>query len=332
MPKKVLVLGGGTGTYTTLIGLKKFDLDLSVVVTMMDSGGSNRIIRDEFGLLPTSDIRQAILALSGSKSSEVLRKLFTYRYDHGTGITGMTFGNLFMAALTEIEGSQKAAIATTCKILEVEGQILPVTFDNTNLIARYQNGRQVLGEHYIDEPDPQVGKSRIAELSVFPSAKASKEALEAISMADLIVFAPGDLYTSLICNLVIDGISDAIAKSKAKKVFVVNLMTKFGQTESFTASDHLFEVQKYLKGGIIDFVLINSNTNISKTIIKKYSEENAHIVADDFDHSNPVPKPVILRTDLLSSDVYTKPKSDKLARSLIRHDPDKLAKAIVSLL
>ncbi|EKD62031.1 MAG: protein of unknown function UPF0052 and CofD [uncultured bacterium] len=133
--KRIVVIGGGTGTFVVLSGLKKYPVDLSVIVSMMDSGGSNRVIRDEFGLLPTSDIRQCIVALASGKSDKILRKLFSYRYVSGTGISGMTFGNLFMAALADIYGSQEKAIYKTCQLLDVKGKVLPVTFDTTNLVA-----------------------------------------------------------------------------------------------------------------------------------------------------------------------------------------------------
>src|SRR3989344_5238309 len=205
--KKIVVIGGGTRTYTVLSGLKKYpELDLSVIVSMMDSGGSNRVIRDEFGLLPTSDIRQCMVALSSEKPSEIVRELFTYRYNQGTGISGMTFGNLFMAALTDIYGSQEEAIEKTCEILDVQGEILPVTYDNVQLVARYESGRQVLGEHYIDEPDPELGKYKIIELELIPQAKVNPKAIKALMQADLIILGPGDLYTSVICNLIVKGI------------------------------------------------------------------------------------------------------------------------------
>ena len=323
--KKVVVIGGGTGTYTILKGLKKYPLHLSVIVSMTDSGGSNRVIRDEFGLLPTSDIRQCIVALASSKANGVLRELFTYRYNQGTGITGMSFGNLFMAALTDIYGSQEEAIKKTCEILDVEGDIIPVTFENTNLVARYENGQQVLGEHYIDEPDPRLGDLKIVELEVFPKVEANKKALQSIKEADLIIFGPGDLYTSIICNLVVDGIAKAIKKSKAKKVYVVNLMTKFGQTSEFTATDHLNELEKYLGRNVIDYSLINKTTKYSKKILSRYSQENAKPVIDDL-------KSRVIRANFISTDIPQKHNADKLIRSLIRHDSEKLAAEINKLL
>ncbi len=331
-PKKVVVIGGGTGTYTALIGLRKYPLDISVIVSMTDSGGSNRVIRDEFGLLPTSDLRQAMVALAGKDEEDLLRKLFIYRYNQGTGIAGMTFGNLFMAALTDIMGSQEEAIKETCRLLRVQGNVIPVTYDDTQLVARYDNGKQVMGEHHIDEPDLTTRQHRIVGLEVFPEAKANPEALEAIKTADMIVMGPGDLYTSLLCNLVVDGLAKAVTKSKAQKVFVVNLMTKFGQTSGFKASDYLFELYKYLAGGVVQAVLVSQPFKMKRDILKRYEEEKAEIVADDLDFSNQSPKPKILRADLVSDKIYEKQKGDVLIRSLIRHDPDKLAKALVSLL
>src|SRR3989344_4662449 len=270
--KKVVVIGGGTGTYTVLNGLKKYpELDLSVIVSMMDSGGSNRVIRDEFGLLPTSDIRQCMVALSSEKPSEIVRELFIYRYNQGTGISGMTFGNLFMAALTDIYNSQEIAIDKNCEFLDVQGQIIPVTFDDSQLIARYSNGKQVLGEHMIDEPtDENMADLRIVELETIPEAKANDKALKAIEEADLIVLGPGDLYTSVICNLVVGGISEAIKASNAKVLYVMNLMTRFGQTHGFTASDHIKEIEKYIGGRKVDICLVHKDGGFPKSVLKKY--------------------------------------------------------------
>ena len=327
--KKIVVIGGGTGTYTVLTGLKKYPVDLTVIVSMMDSGGSNRVIRDEFGLLPTSDIRQCIVALASEDSSRLLRKLFAYRYSQGTGISGMTFGNLFMAALTDVCGSQDAALRKTCDMLDVEGRIIPVTQENTNLVARYDNGKQVLGEHFIDEPHGDLCQHRIVELSVFPPARANKSALKVIKEADLVVLGPGDLYTSLICNLVIDGIDKALRETKAKLVYVMNLMTKFGQTNNFTARDHLTELERYIGANTIDICLVNSSDKFAKGILGRYKEEKAHPVKDDLDRELKVK---VIRKSLISSKVYTKDKGDGLTRSLVRHDSAKLAKAIMLLI
>jgi len=327
--KKIVVIGGGTGAHTVLSGLKKYPVDLAVIVSMTDSGGSNRVIRDEFGLLPTSDIRQVMVALSSDDSDELLRKLFTYRYNSGTGISGMTYGNLFMAALTDIYGNQEKAIEKTCEILRVQGEVIPVTYDDAHLVARYDNGEQVLGEHFIDEPKEGLGNRRIVELEVFPKAKANKKALKVIQETDLIVLGPGDLHTSIICNLVVEGVALAIRRSKAKCVYVMNLMTKFGQTNNFKASDHLLELEKYLGKGAIDFCLINKVDSFPRGILSKYKEEKAYPVKDDIGGGNGLK---VVRRSFISKHVFEKQKSDKLQRSLIRHDPAKLARAIMTFL
>jgi uncharacterized cofD-like protein len=298
---------------------------------MMDSGGSNRVIRDEFGFLPTSDIRQCIVALSTEKPKELLRELFTYRYDLGTGIAGMTFGNLFMAALTDIYGSQKIAIEKTCKFLDVDGDIIPVTFSDSHLVARYSNGQQVLGEHLIDEPvQDDIGKHKIIELDTIPKAKANKAALDAINAADLIILGPGDLFTSVICNLVVEGISTAIKESGAKVIYVMNLMSKFGETHNFKSSDYIKELEKYLGNGRIDVCLINKKIEFPKGILARYRQEKAFPVIDNLGSlSN---KLKVVRRSIISNRVYEKVKSDKVRRSLIRHDPEKLARAIFSLI
>jgi uncharacterized cofD-like protein len=328
--KKVIVVGGGTGTYTVLLGLKKYPLELSAIISMMDSGGSNRVLRDEFGLLPTSDLRKCMVALASPKSHEILRKLFTYRFSQGTGIAGMTFGNLFMAALTEIYGSQEESIIKTSEILDVKGQIIPVTYDDTHLIARYDNGEQVLGEHFIDEPKKENGKHKIIEFELIPKARANKKALQAIKEADLIVFGPGDLYTSIICNLLVEGIAEAIKKSKAKKVYVLNLMTKFGQTNNYTAKDHLADLEKYLGEETIDAIVVNKTQKFPPSIIRRYKEEKAFLVKDGLEKRKGLK---IIKRDLVCCNkVYFKNPSDKLKRSLIRHDSDKLAKTLIKLL
>jgi uncharacterized cofD-like protein len=327
--KKIVVIGGGTGTFTILSGLKKYrNLDLSVIVSMMDDGGSNRVIRDEFGLLPTSDLRQCMVALASKDSDETLRKLFTYRYSSGVGISGMTFGNLFMAALADIyKGDQKKAIEETCEILGVSGRVVPVTFDKVHLVATYENGKQILGEHDIDEPDAKQGKYKITNLEVIPKAGVNEDVIKVIREADLIILGPGDFYTSALPNVVIDGVADAIKKAKGKLLFVMNLMTKFGQTVGFTTSDFLNEIEKYV-GRRPDFVLINTGKEFPAGVLKKYKSEKAEPVRDDLKDG----RMKIIRRQLISNRVYQKPESDKMTRSLIRHDSAKLAKAVVDLL
>ncbi|MDP3991139.1 MAG: YvcK family protein [Candidatus Nealsonbacteria bacterium] len=322
--KKIVCLGGGTGTSTVLSGLKKYPLDLTAIVAMTDSGGSNRIVRDEFGLLPTSDLRQCFVALADD-SEQSLRKLFLYRFSEGKGLKGMTFGNLFMIALTDIFGSQIEAIKKTGQILKIKGKVLPVTLTNSNLVAIYENGRKVFGEHFIDEPKHD-GKIKIKKIYLQPKAKAYPEAIKSILKADIVVMGPGDLYTSLMPNLLVQGVASALKETKAKIVCVLNLMTRYGQTYGFSARDHLRVLEEYLGENCLDFVLVNS-ASVPKAVLNKYKKKHEFPVADDLkkDYFKTI------RGDFLNKKAAGKVAEDVLERSLIRHDQNKLAKIILSL-
>lgn len=326
MSKKIVVIGGGTGSFTVLSGLKKYKADISAVVSMADNGGSNRVIRDELGLLPTSDIRQCLVALADSEKERSLRELFVYRFSKGKGLKGMTFGNLFLAALADIFGSQTEAIKETSRILKIKGNILPVTLDDSNLVAIYENGKRVVGEHLIDEPRHN-GKLRIKRIYLKPGARAYLGAKKAILEADLVVIGPGDLYTSIIAGLLVEEIAGVLKKTKAKKVYVMNLMTKYGQTFGFTARDHIKALEKHLGRGCLDFVLVNSAT-VAKNALMKYKKENEFLVVDDLGDNNYFKT---IRADLLSKKEVKRVPGDVLKRSLVRHDSAKLAKFILRL-
>lgn len=326
---KIVAIGGGTGTFTLLTGLKQYEeLDIAAIVTMADDGGSNKVLRDEFGLLPTSGIRQAIIALSSD--SPILRKLFEYRYYQGVGISGMTFGNLFIAALSDILGSQKASIEESCKLLGVKGHILPVSYDNTSLVATYQDGTEVLGEHYIDISNPKVAKQRIINLRTIPKIKLDDDARLAIQKADMIILGPGDLYTNTIANLVVSGMSEAIESSMAKVVFVMNLMSRAGETYAYKSSDFLDDLSKYISPDRIDYIIQNIETSHSPAVLKKYQDEGSAPVTDDLGES--WHKAKVVRARLRSSHRPTLAKADALPRSMVRHEPTLLAKEIMKLL
>ncbi len=320
-------MGGGTGTSVVLSGLKKYPVELSAIVSMADSGGSNCVIRDEFGLLPTSDIRQCFVALAEDANGveQSLRKLFVYRFPRGKGFKGMTFGNLFMAALTDIFGSQIEAIKKTGQILRIKGRVLPATLTDSNLVAIYENGKKVIGENLIDEPRHN-GKLKIKKIYLKPKARAYPEAIGAILKADMVIIGPGDLYTSLMVNLTIPGIVRALRKTKAKIVYILNLMTKFGQTYGFDAKDHIKVLEKYLGRDYLDFVLVNSK-QLSKAALKKYAKANEFPVVNNLADSYFK----VIRAAFLSGKETKKVRGDVLKRSLIRHDSDKLAKALISL-
>lgn len=324
--KHIVCIGGGTGTFVALKGLKHYTHNLSAIVAMSDSGGSNKRIRDEFGLLPTSDIRQCLVALSDENGGAgLLRKLFMYRFEKGTGLAGMTFGNLFMAALSDILGSQKEAIRQTGNVLRIHGNVIPVSLTNTNLFAEYENGQVVTEEHLIDEPEHD-GTMQITRVYLKPKAKANDEALATIAAADLIVLGPGDLYTSVIPNILVSGVGDAIAKSRAKKVYVLNLMTKYGQTYNFKASDHVAAVNDRI-GTTLDYVIVNT-APLPEAAVVHYSKSHETPVEDDLSGAASYK---VIRSNVISRVLTTKDKSDALVRSLIRHDSGKLAKILVSL-
>lgn len=327
--KQLVALGGGTGTFTLLTGLKKYDdLDITAIVTMADDGGSNKVLRDEFGLLPTSGIRQAIIALS--KDTTLLRRLFEYRYYQGTGISGMTFGNLFIAAVSDILGSQKQAIDETCKLLGVRGQILPVSYEKTSLVATYQDGTEVLGEHYIDISNPRVAKQRIVNLRTIPRIMIDADARHALERADVIVIGPGDLYTNTVANLVVSGVAKAIESSMAKVVFVMNLMNRMGETYAYKASDFLADLSLYLSPDRLDYIVINNETSPSPAVLKKYASEGSTPVEDDLGAT--WRRASVVRARLRGSHRPQEVKGDTLTRSMVRHDPDLLAKELVKLL
>jgi uncharacterized cofD-like protein len=324
--KNVVVLGGGTGTYTVLSALRdRKDLLLTALITMLDDGGSNKVLRDEFGLLPTSGVRLAMVALSTKPS--LLRELFLYRFHQGTGISGMTFGNLFLAALSDIVGSQEEAIEQTCELLSVKGNILPISYEDVRLVAQYENGLEVIGEHAIDDPEHD-GALRITKLFTRPTATISDKAREAILTADAIIMGPGDLYTNTIANLVIEGVPEAIQKSAAHVIFVENLMTEDGETHSYTALDHLKDVATYLPMERINTILINNDTSFPTEILEKYRTEHSVPVVDDLTE-NVLPQGVtIIRTPLLLAKEIEQQKGDSMRRSMIRHDPKKLGKIL----
>lgn len=320
LKKKILVLGGGTGTFAVLSGLKKYPVDLTAVVTMMDSGGSSGRLRDEFGQLPAGDVRQALVALS--EDTSIMRQLFNYRYDKGEGLEGHSFGNLFLTTLAEVLGGMDKALEEASRVLKIKGKVLPVTLSNANLVAEYENGLVVEGEGNIDEPKHD-GTLKIKKLYLKPEVEPYAKTLKAISEADLIVIGPGDLYTSLIPNLVVSEVAATICSSKAKKAYILNLMTKYGQTNGFTVSKFVSEMEKYL-GNCLSYIFIN-NKSLPQEIIDRYRSEKDSPVVDDLKNDGYQ----IIRNDFLASDPIEKASGDKLKRSLIRHDSDKIAKILM---
>lgn len=328
--KKVVTIGGGTGTYVVLSALKNnLDISLTAIVSSADDGGSNKKFRDEFGLLPPSDFAQCLVALADEdKSDHLLRRLFSYRFSKGNGMEGQRLSNILIAALTDIEGSQLKAMEKIGDVFHIKGDILPITTKDIRLMAEYENGDIAFSEHLIDEPDDDHdSKQRIKRLFLNKSAPIYQKAKESIIDADLIVMGPGDLYTSTIANLVVDDVKDTLTKTNAKILYIMNLMTKYGQTYGFTAMDHLNELRSYA-GRFPDYVLIN-NKELPQSSLEKYRKQFDEPVIDDIANSYPGD---VIRTDLVNVEEVKVNSSDKLKRSLIRHSSEKIAIQILSLL
>jgi uncharacterized cofD-like protein len=330
MRKNVVIIGGGTGTHTVLRGLKRYQkqVHLSAVVTMADSGGSTGRLRDEFGYLPVGDVRMALAALASDidHHEELLRELFLYRFDKGNGLSGHNFGNLLLVALTDILGSEEEAIRAAAKVLRVQGKVIPVTTEKVDLVARYSDGVIVTGEHDIDEPDSQRLAHKITEISVTPQATIGERAEDALLQADLIVLGPGDLYTSVLANIVVDGVPEAIRNSDAKIVYVSNLMTKSGQTTDMGVAEHVAELKKYIGRGP-DVVLVNT-TQYPDELKQKYAKDNEYPVNFNIETNGCR----VIPADLLATEAVQTTSGDVLKRSLIRHDSRKLARKLIELL
>src|SRR5579859_1676023 len=242
---KVVALGGGTGMYTVLRGLREYTSNITAVVSMSDNGGSSGRLRDEFGSLPPGDVRRCLVALAGDDEAMLLRQLFEYRFDRGLGLNGHSFGNLLLTALSGILGSMDRAVDEAGRLLGICGRVLPVTLTNTTLCATLANGFEICGETDID-----IRKSHhsvpIAEVRLKPNATVNPPVLDAIAQADLIVMGPGDLYTSTIPNLLVGGVAEAIRQARGRRVYVCNVMTKRGETDNFSASEFIREIKRYL--------------------------------------------------------------------------------------
>ncbi|OIN93002.1 hypothetical protein AUJ38_03970 [bacterium CG1_02_42_9] len=319
--KKVVVIGGGMGSFVILSGLRDYPLDLSVIVTVTDDGGSTGRLRDEFGFLPVGDMRQCIVALSEDEAW--LKQLMLYRFGKGRGLRGHNLGNLILTALEDLTGSESKALEVVDEIFALRGKILPISLSSVKLGAEYKSGKMIISEHKIELN--KLLNDRILRLFTIPKAKINPAAQRVILGADLIILGPGDLFNSTIANIIIQGTTAAIQRSKAKILYIVNLMTLKSQTHNFKASDHVAAIENYLDVRV-DYILIN-HEKIPDEIIKQYKKLDEYPVEDDLGIDRRV-----LRGNFLAKKVYRKSVSDSLKRSLLRHDSKKLAKAIMNFL
>lgn len=312
--KNIVTIGGGTGTFTVLTALKKYPAHLTAIVSMADDGGSTGMLRDQYGVLPPGDVRRALVALS--ESSETMRSLFNYRFKGG-GLQGHSFGNLFLTALEKVTGSFASALEEASHILNINGEVAPVTLDDVRLCARLANGTIIRGETNIDIPRVPH-RSPVKDVWLEPEPRMNPSLKRILKNADLIVIGPGDLYTSIIPNFLVPGVKEEIKRSKAKKVFICNLMTKEGETDGFSAEDFLNVLEKYLGENILDFAIFN-NKKPPERLLRKYRREGAEfIVPPSPRKSGHEPKYIL--GDFIDTDMF------------VRHGPlRKLGKLLVSL-
>ena len=327
--KTVVIIGGGTATFTLLQGLRQFPTNNIVIVSTADDGGSTGTLRKDLGIMPYGDIRQCLIGLSYTVPA--LQNLFLYRFDRGS-LKGHNVGNILLAALQKITGTPEGAIAEAARLLNVRGEVLFVSKQPTTLSARLSDGTMLRSEHDIDEP---VAKKRAPiEKLMLTKAEANPRTLDAIGRADAIVLGPGDLYTSTFPNLLLPGIAGAIRNSHAKKVFITNLMTKLGQTDGFRASDFVRETNAYLGAAsgqtVIDTVIVNTKKP-RPGILARYQKEHAKFVEPDVEHIKKLGMEVIAKP-VISNHIHKKAKGDVLQRSLIRHDAEKTAEIIWNLI
>lgn len=311
---KVVVIGGGTGLNSILRGLKSYTNNITAIVSVSDEGGSSRKLRYEYGVLPPGDIRNCIVALSDS--GPLMAKLLEYRFREGTSLTGHSFGNLLITALTKITGSFEKAVLETGRIFAIRGKVLPVTLDDTRLCAELENGRVIEKEPNVEEHKLKY-KSEIKRLFLKPNAKAYSKSIDAIKKADIVVLGPGSLYTSILSNLLVKGISEAIRKTKAKKIYVCNVMTQPGETDDYDAKKHVEKIVRYLGKNVLDNVVVNTSKAPEK-LYQRYQAQGAKRVKyhpGDLDR---------FKVKAIEANLITK-------ENLLRHDPDKLARAVLGI-
>jgi len=325
---RCVVIGGGTGSFSVLSGIKNRVSDITALVSMADDGGSTGLLRDELGVLPPGDVRQCLVALSDAPDE--VRDLFNFRFEEGS-LAGHSFGNLFLSAVEKMTSDFGEAVRMAGDVLHIQGTVVPITLNNVRLGARWHDGTVVRGQdrmnltHFISE------KGR-PDLFLEPTANINPLAATAIRKADVIVIAPGDIYTSLGPLLIVDGVAEAFATTKAKVVYVCNLMAKPGHTSSFTVADHAAEIERFAGGQpIIDHVLYNT-ADPDPILFERYAREGEVPVPVDSDELAAAHYTVD-GVPLIAQKAVAPHEADMLAarRTFIRHDPSRLGAALAKL-
>ena len=313
MKCNITTIGGGTGTFNVLSGLgRNRQLNLAAIVSVADSGGSTGELRDEFGILPPGDIRRAIVALA--EDTEVVRRLFEYRFKEGHSIGGHTIGNLLLTALSDIMGDFERGIEELSEMFNVHGKVIPVTLENVSLGVTLENGDCILGESQIDVPRHEVS-SPIRNAFLLGEGPLNPRAREAIENSDFVIIGPGDLYTSIVPNLLCKGMVEALRASQAKIIYVCNVMTKHGETDGFLVEDFVRVLEQYLGEGRIDYLLVNSG-ELRPDLVQKYqSEDKAPVQMRD-------------RAALQAKGIKVIERDFTSETDYIRHDPRKLARTV----
>ena len=309
---KVVVIGGGTGLSTLLRGLKGLSANITAIVTVADDGGSSGRLRREIGVLPPGDIRNCLAALADEE--KLLTELFQYRFQAGDGLVGHSFGNLFLTAMSEITGDLERAIVASSKVLAIRGQVLPATLTDMRLWAELADGRRIEGESNITE-----AKGKIIKIGCTPAQPpALPRALQAIDEADYIIVGPGSLYTSIIPNLLVPDIKDAIARSQVPRIYVCNIMTQPGETDGYTVSDHIRTIDQVCGCPLFDAVLVQKTSPSAQSLIH-YAQEGSHPVFFD--------REAVIRLGRRA--VVANVMDEDASTQLVRHNHSRLARILL---
>lgn len=319
---RVCTVGGGTGTSVVVASLKSVeDIDLKALVSVSDNGGSTGRLRDEFGFLPVGDLRQALAAMATNHKNDWIRKLLLYRFEKGSGLEGHNLGNLILTVLQDMTGSTEGALEVASSIFRLHGTVLPITTDDTQIETEYEDGSKLLGEKYLDEN--KSGK-RIKGIKLIPGANIYEKSKEAILKADYIIIGPGDLYGSILANLVVQGTREAFKKTKAKVIYIMSLMTKYTQTNGLSAREHLEVIENEI-GRKVDIILMNKE-KIPKDILEMYARDKDFPVIDDLNGDSR-----IIRANIIKPVKVVQLKTDTVSRSYLRHDSDKLKEVFLKI-
>ncbi|KPK96763.1 MAG: hypothetical protein AMJ95_12420 [Omnitrophica WOR_2 bacterium SM23_72] len=310
---RIVTIGGGTGLSVILMGLKEYTSNITAIVTVADSGGSSGRLRQEFDILPPGDIRNCLVALADAPT--LMRDLFQFRFETSSDLSGHSFGNLFITVMTRLTGDFEKAIKETSKVLALRGRVIPSTLDNVMLVARHKDGTTTVGEDKIPKSLRAVDR-----LSLDPASPlATPDAIKAIQEAQIIILGPGSLYTSIIPNLLIKEITEAVHAAGAIKIYVCNVMTQPGETDGYSAFDHVKALINHSHPRVIDYCIVNTG-EVPQEILKRYAQQNSYIVVND--------------RKKIQNMGYRVIEDDFgiIEEGVIRHDPEKLAEIILGLL